>query len=66
MFTYFSHYRINYHSDPYDEQYNPQQNSFFLVPLYIIVVAFPALVVSTFIYKTWKKRAAGYLVSLHN
>ena len=71
MFSYFLHYRVkNYrHHNEYRHEYNDaQERSFFLVPLYIIVVAFPVLIVSKFIYNYWEKKAAlvGYLVSLHN
>ena len=71
MSNYFLQYRIkNYHHhNQYPHEYNdPQERSFFLVPLYIIVVAFPVLIASTLIYTHWEKKAAlvGFLVSLHN
>ena len=68
MSNYFLQYRIkklNHHDPSY---YNdPEIRSYFLVPLYVIVAAFPALVASKFIYTHWEKKAAlvGYLVSLH-
>ena len=70
MSIYFLQYRIkNYHHhNEYPHEYNdPQERSLYLVPLYIIVVAFPVFVASSLISKAWEKKAAllGYLVSLH-
>ena len=72
MSIYFLHYRIkNYHhiENPYYYNYynDPKERSLYLVPLYIIVVAFPVFVASSLISKAWEKKAAllGYLVSLH-
>ena len=70
MSNYFLQYRIkNYHHhNQYPHEYNdPQERSLYLVPLYIIVVAFPVFVASSLISKAWEKKAAllGYLVSLH-
>ena len=70
MSIYFLQYRIkNYHHhNEYPHEYNdPQERSLYLVPLYIIVVAFPVFVASSLISKPWEKKAAllGYLVSLH-
>ena len=71
MSTYFLHFRIkNYHhynESPYYNSYDDNKHlSFYLVPLYIIVVAFPVLIASVFIYNSHERKTAGFLVSLHN